>query len=1218
MKRKFFSALLMGVMVVGATTTLQSCKDYDDDIQNLQQQIDANSKAIKAIEDLIQGGGVIKDVTSTANGVTVTMSNGKTFEISNGRDGAAGTAWTISDDGYWVKDGTKTSYKAIGQNGATPTIGTNGNWFINGTDTGVKAKAEDGHSPKVTIGENGNWYIDGTDTGKKATGTDGTGTTGAAGKYYVPNPETKTFWVYGDGNKAAYDSGISYLGSTTVTGNGITATLDKENLTLNGVKGIAGETVTISLSGALKSLVFMPHLYLDGIEAYEYKWLQDTVQTGITEDHSCDFHLNLEGKEVKDYNGTPKTVRLSAATNENKPYDYDYSAKLFTVSPVWGIQYHMNPSNANTKAEDVKGYNVLNPTAIYTTRATEASADIEFAEKNLAGAQTFFNSNGILTAGIKVNNPASVHVTPTDKYANDETDVNTFALQVESKYENVGDPVVTSDYSMLVPTRGYLKALVWSDDQSHNPGGENCPAVSRDVHIYDSPDKALKNAPALEMSYESANGIDLSQYVAIEYMQQNLKKKYNYERGVWAYGEQLPYGLKYEFNLVYYRVDGNQSVDSRYAKWVDQSKGQIRAWNVDKDGVTPDGESATSIGREPLVQVLVKNAEGEVVLDGYILIKITDKPAADQPNSTVDLGTKDAGKFDLCNAKDVFSMNWSEFSKIILTDHMENMTKEKFEELYALDVKRTAAPNGDGNAQFYANVYTQDKATGYLAPETNQLGEVLYTSNVQNTTNDAFVWTLTETQLEELTHHTSAPVTVTRYIRYNRKKADVQAKYPYIYVKMTFTIGRNNIATTYWGAKNDNYWFAEKGATDGWEAVQFDIKEPVDGQTIGAYNRGIGESLLALNTGFNKEWFFDASGNRLATQPTHKYYLVPKDIDIVGQDGKTYTITANNGTNTTYDKLVCKYKSTDTHNFFANGVSQLNTVLNSCAINYNAGAFNNTNLYAKQGANYVQIATLNATTGVITLDNNKTTQTVLNAIGYMQNRENLNKEFRTYVGLVASNGCGVAEIVEDKDHANLDGTFLGSWTRPINVLPHGNQQAVDANTNGNTIYVLDFLKMYDWRGYDNTEAAPDFSKTDANMWGDNYWFWVYYGVKEIDVDLTPANVETTMHSGSWKKLSEITTRAELVNVQGGQNNKATYNFWSLINSYDKASDNAALVRTMQANKKAFGAFVYYNNGDIVESFKVRIPITIRYTWGEFKTKVEVEIKSTKGQFGNNE
>ena len=111
MKRQFFSALLMGAMVVGATTTLQSCKDYDDDIQNLQQQIDANSKAIKAIEDLIKNGSVITNVAEADNGVTVTLSDGKKFTIANGKDGEAGTpgtAWTIGADGYWVKDGVKT------------------------------------------------------------------------------------------------------------------------------------------------------------------------------------------------------------------------------------------------------------------------------------------------------------------------------------------------------------------------------------------------------------------------------------------------------------------------------------------------------------------------------------------------------------------------------------------------------------------------------------------------------------------------------------------------------------------------------------------------------------------------------------------------------------------------------------------------------------------------------------------------------------------------------------------------------------------------------------------------------------------------------------------------------------------------------------------------------------------------------------------------------
>ena len=53
MKRKYLSALLMGALTVASVSTFTSCKDYDDDISNLQKQIDANATAIKQIEDLI-------------------------------------------------------------------------------------------------------------------------------------------------------------------------------------------------------------------------------------------------------------------------------------------------------------------------------------------------------------------------------------------------------------------------------------------------------------------------------------------------------------------------------------------------------------------------------------------------------------------------------------------------------------------------------------------------------------------------------------------------------------------------------------------------------------------------------------------------------------------------------------------------------------------------------------------------------------------------------------------------------------------------------------------------------------------------------------------------------------------------------------------------------------------------------------------------------------
>ena len=41
MNKKFLSAILFGALMVTSTSTFVSCKDYDDDINSLQEQIDA-------------------------------------------------------------------------------------------------------------------------------------------------------------------------------------------------------------------------------------------------------------------------------------------------------------------------------------------------------------------------------------------------------------------------------------------------------------------------------------------------------------------------------------------------------------------------------------------------------------------------------------------------------------------------------------------------------------------------------------------------------------------------------------------------------------------------------------------------------------------------------------------------------------------------------------------------------------------------------------------------------------------------------------------------------------------------------------------------------------------------------------------------------------------------------------------------------------------------
>ena len=48
MRKKVFSALLFGTLVVVSTGSLVSCKDYDDDITNLQEKVDASGVNVQA------------------------------------------------------------------------------------------------------------------------------------------------------------------------------------------------------------------------------------------------------------------------------------------------------------------------------------------------------------------------------------------------------------------------------------------------------------------------------------------------------------------------------------------------------------------------------------------------------------------------------------------------------------------------------------------------------------------------------------------------------------------------------------------------------------------------------------------------------------------------------------------------------------------------------------------------------------------------------------------------------------------------------------------------------------------------------------------------------------------------------------------------------------------------------------------------------------------
>ena len=368
MKRKYFSALLMGALTIASVSTFTSCKDYDDDISSLQSQIDKLNEMVSKIQGQIDKGAILTGVSPVENGVKLTLSNGDSYTITNGKDGAKGAdgaagapgtpgkdadVWKIGEDGYWYKNDTKTDYKAVGTDGAAGAAGTAG-------------------TP---------------------------GAPGKDGKYYVPNPQTGTFFVYGDGDKDAYDSGVSYLASGIIT-----ATWTKDVLTLNGVKNEAGEQIVINLTTDLKALVFSPEYYYQGIEAFE----------------------------MATYKFKPKTVKAVDPDGNYKTDAPTTASTFFNYAPDMTASYFLNPANA--KVEDkAELFSFISADKKYVTRGTEPKRDFRVEKVDLS-------KTGMVTVHTKYNGDAVKTIAA-------DNQVTVLALQ----YKGVNG-TVTSDFAAVRAT----------------------------------------------------------------------------------------------------------------------------------------------------------------------------------------------------------------------------------------------------------------------------------------------------------------------------------------------------------------------------------------------------------------------------------------------------------------------------------------------------------------------------------------------------------------------------------------------------------------------------------------------------------------------------------------------------------------------------------------------------------------------------------------------
>lgn len=251
---------MVSALIASATTSLTSCKDYDDDINNLQSQIDELKTLQEKIQKEIDNGAILTSVTRTTDGVELALSNGQKYTIKNGINGTNGTNGINGKDG---KDGVNGK---DGKDGSVVTI-VDGYWYIDGVNTGLAAKGDKGD--KGDTGATGAQGQKGDKGDKGETGA--AGQDGLNGDYYVPNAKTGKFdkYTYNAATKK-YDvtaTNISFLAPGTIT-----AVKDANTLTLYGVKDAQGNAVpfVIDLSHKIASADLFLNNHESGADAFDH------------------------------------------------------------------------------------------------------------------------------------------------------------------------------------------------------------------------------------------------------------------------------------------------------------------------------------------------------------------------------------------------------------------------------------------------------------------------------------------------------------------------------------------------------------------------------------------------------------------------------------------------------------------------------------------------------------------------------------------------------------------------------------------------------------------------------------------------------------------------------------------------------------------------------------------------------------------------------------
>lgn len=1129
MRKTFLKVSLITCLAIASSAAFTGCKDYDDDINNINGRLDKLEETVKSINDKVQSGCVITSVTPVDGGVKVTLSDNTDFTITNGKDGATGATGEAGKPGtvWTIADGTAGKYT----------------WFCDGKDMGISAQGPQG--PQGDKGETG------------APGQTGPAGAVSAVVYYVPNAETGCFTkvtIGADGKETKEETPISFLAPGTIT-----ATAADGILTLYGVKGADGKVldpIEISMTGDLRSLVFIPNLYLNGVEGTRYAYAPYEALTFRGGETVTEAEPPVEGEE------RPK------ATLEGKSLWDAAAAVTRTIYPVDTMAYELNPSNANLK--DLT-FSYLNASKEAVSRAA-APAEVKFV-----GPATD-DGEGNLKVPYNVVNAENIKDPAQDK----DAEFSTFALTTTLTDENV----ITSDYATLVPAARVLRAIAFTEASTYKTDkAENeyeGYKAQDDRDLYWTGVLAVENNASIKIQYNKGS-IDLSKLLEIHYNQLDYAKfadvtaDLSKNGGVMTLDDLNAYGLRVRYDMVPYVIGVNDTRENQYGK-VNNVTGVFTPQYVTESGTSADcGVEGTdtekvgisAAGRRPVVRVVVDGEyekAGKTVVDtvlvGYIKIGIEEQVIAPEKYETILPEFKNPY---VCSFENVTT--WVQWTANVL-ENTVHLTPKEFISDYEFDATNVYMKVGD---EFVSTIKVDNVDTSVKS----LYGTLTFEEDSYATsTNAAIEWSATAAQIENIASREGRTVTI--YAKFTSKKSG-----SVLYVGLKTTIAP--VPTAIYGTQIPTSWYNIENGEAGTNSIH--VNDAVPGNKNG-------NSTYYFAGNINDTW--EGNAVKISTQ-TEGYTFVGNAADVDEAKGKvlaSYSYLFN-----TVQPVIAKG---DVKYYLSTDATQKNLYVSKTSATATDRVLIAT--LSNGSATTKDATTNNALIKYVSPEGLAKNSLQLEFINLFAHSET-EKANKTYANIDIVTTYG--ECLRKVNPFSFNARFL----RPVDVVEGTGANFVDAAANGSSEPIGKFFGLVDWRdkplfSASGTGSALKFVATIDNGYNNLY---EYYGVEKVSLDL--AKVETNQ-MGDWKLMSNVNKNLELVlKDKDGNVVTPTNGVASLTINVDPATSTTSTTETILEVLKE-STITYYNNGTTTAQFSLRIPVTITYAWGEVTAKVTATVGKT--------